>query len=37
MKVKPYRTCDICRDMLSTYDWSECKESLQIGWERREP
>lgn len=20
-------------DMLSTYDWSECKEPLQIGWE----
>lgn len=23
-------------DMLSTYDWSECKEPFQIGWERSE-
>lgn len=29
-------TAEHYRDMLSTYDWSECKEPLQIGWERSE-
>ena len=23
-------------DMLSVYDWSKCKETLQIGYERKE-
>lgn len=30
-------TAEYYTDMLSTYDWSKCKEPLQIGWERREP
>lgn len=25
-------TAEFYRDMLSAYDWSECKEPLQIGW-----
>lgn len=29
-------TAEYYRDMLLAYDWSECKESLQIGWERSE-
>ncbi len=29
-------TAEFYRDMLSAYDWSECKELLQIGWERSE-
>ena len=27
-------TAEHYRDMLSSYDWSNCKEPLQIGWER---
>ena len=27
-------TAERYRDMLSSYDWSNCKETLQIGWER---
>lgn len=28
-------TAEHYRNMLLTYDWSECKEPLQIGWEWR--
>lgn len=27
-------TAEFYRDMLSDYDWTKCKECLQIGWER---
>lgn len=27
-------TAEFYRDMLSAYDWTKCKECLQIGWER---
>ena len=27
-------TAEHYRDMLLSYDWSNCKEPLQIGWER---
>lgn len=29
-------TAEYYRDMLSSYDWSNCKEALQIGFERSE-
>ena len=29
-------TAEHYRDMLSSYDWSECQEPLQIGWYRSE-
>ncbi len=30
-------TAEMYKNMLSAYDWSKCKEALQIAWERREP
>lgn len=27
------QTADIIREMLMKYDWSTCREALQIGWE----
>lgn len=27
------KTADTYRDMLMEYDWANCREALQIGWE----
>lgn len=27
------QTAETYRDLLGAYDWSKCKEALQIGWE----
>lgn len=29
-------TAEYYRDMLLAYDWTKCKEPLQIGWEKEE-
>ena len=31
--VHDKQTAIVYRDMLSRYDWSKCREALQIGWE----
>ena len=34
IKTHDKKTADIYRDMLMEYDWENCREALQIGWER---
>ena len=31
--VHDKQTAEFYRDMLGKYDWSKCREALQIGWE----
>ena len=31
--VHDKQTAELYRNMLGKYDWTKCKESLQIGWE----
>lgn len=30
------QTAETYRDMLGKYDWSNCREALQIGWEEKD-